>query len=195
VKDRNWRKPLAFIGAIAFIEIGARVALLGVDIVALARYLGTTHRSFLVLAYTYIAGGGLFRAGSLALGFMPYVAARIYMRLWRTVRPDASLVGERTRVRWLTGALAVVQSLGFATYLQRLPGVVPNPGAGFTAMTMLTLTAGSLIAMWFGEKLTDADDHDDGDDESALRPEITSGNFAHAPESTAARPQPDAIRR
>lgn len=195
MKDWTWRKPLAAVGAIAFIEVASRVAIFGVDPAALMRYLSQNPPSFLLMAYTWIAGRGLFRAGTLALGFLPWLTARIYMRLWRVVRPATSRASDRSRVRWLTAALSVVQSLGFATYLQRLPGVVPNPGLGFTAGAVLTLTATSLVAMWFGERLIQSDDGDDIDDEPALRGEIASGNFAHAPESTAARPQPDTVRR
>jgi preprotein translocase subunit SecY len=158
----GWRKALAFIGALASIELGARIGLPGVDAIALLEYFDQAGRPFLVSAFAFIAGGGLFRAGVLALGVMPYLTARIYMRLWRVVRPtQRSAREERVRVRLLTSALALIQSLGFATFLQRVPGAVANPGVGFLTTTVLTLTAGSLLAMWFGEKLSERDDDED----------------------------------
>jgi preprotein translocase subunit SecY len=158
----GWRKALAFIGALASIELGARIGLPGVDAIALLEYFDQAGRPFLVSAFAFIAGGGLFRAGVLALGVMPYLTSRIYMRLWRVVRPtQRSAREERVRVRLLTSALALIQSLGFATFLQRVPGAVANPGVGFLTTTVLTLTAGSLLAMWFGEKLSERDDDED----------------------------------
>jgi preprotein translocase subunit SecY len=197
----GWRKALVFVGAIASIELGTRIGLPGVDAIALLQYFDQAGRPLLVSAFAFIAGGGLFRAGVLALGIMPYLTARIYLRLWRIVRPtQQSPREERVRVRLLTGALAVIQSIGFATFLQRVPGAVANPGVGFLTTTVLTLTAGSLIAMWFGEKLTQNDDSDEIEspaaigDNSTLRQQISGGNFAHAKETPAARPQPDRVR-
>jgi preprotein translocase subunit SecY len=37
---------------------------------------------------------------------------------------------------------------------QILP-VVPNPGIGFTLMAMITLTAGTILIMWLGERITE----------------------------------------
>ena len=200
VRDWNWRKALTLVGAIATIEVGARIGLFGVDAVSLWRYFDQAQRPLLLDVFAFAAGGGIFRAGILALGVMPYLTARVYMRLWRIVRPpQRSAHDERVRVRQLTGALAVIQSIGFATFLQRVPGVVANPGAGFLTTTVLTLTAGSLIAMWFGERLTETDDDNDAEvampQQSALRGELSGGNFAHAPETPASRPEPDRVRR
>jgi preprotein translocase subunit SecY len=198
----GWRKALAFVSAIASIELGARIGLPGVDAIALLQYFDQAGRPFLVSAFAVIAGGGLFRAGVLALGIMPYLSARIYMRLWRVVRPtQPSAREERVRTRLLTGALAVIQSIGFATFLQRVPGAVANPGVGFMTTTVLTLTAGSLLAMWFGEKLTQDEDSDEFDpphaigDDSTLRQHIASGSIAHAKEASAVPPSPERVPR
>jgi hypothetical protein len=132
---------------------------------------------------------------------MPYLTARIYMRLWRVVRPaHRSARDERVRVRLLTGALAVIQSIGFATFLQRVPGAVANPGLGFLTTTVLTLTAGSLIAMWFGEKLTQHDDSDEFEpaavgNDPAVRDQISAGSLPHAKEPSVGAPSPERVRR
>src|SRR6476661_2575334 len=51
-----WKKPALIAGAIALVELGARLGLPGVTAVALMQYATTTHTSFLVLAYAAIAG-------------------------------------------------------------------------------------------------------------------------------------------
>ena len=184
----SWRKALTWLGAIAFFEVGARIALFGVDTLALLRYFDQAGRPALVSLFAFITGGGLFRGGMLALGIMPYLTARIYMRLWRVVKPDADT--SRFRTRLLTGALSVVQAVGFATFLQKVPGAVSDPGPGFIATTVLTLTATSLIMMWFGERLTESDEPADDEPLSDLPERPEASPALPAPERPASPPHP-----
>jgi preprotein translocase subunit SecY len=59
----------------------------------------------------------------------------------------------------MTVVLGVVQSFAIALTLSHTTGggqsYVLNPGAGFVAMTVLTLTAGTTFVMWLGEQITD----------------------------------------
>jgi preprotein translocase subunit SecY len=59
----------------------------------------------------------------------------------------------------MTVVLGVVQSFAIALTLSHSTGggqsYVLNPGAGFVAMTVLTLTAGTTFVMWLGEQITD----------------------------------------
>ncbi len=179
MRNWNWRKITTFVGALAYIEVGARIGLPGVDGVALFQHFNQAGRPFLLSLYTAIAGGGMFRAGVLALSVMPYLTARIYMRLLRLVSPsvDALTAEERKQgTRWLTGGLAVIQSVGFASFLQRAPNVVPDPGVGFMATAVLTLTGASLIAMWFGERLIESDEDEVG-------PHVSARDLATAPDA------------
>src|SRR5262249_22245794 len=58
--------------------------------------------------------------------------------------------------RYLTVGLALMQSFGIATALQSAEGsFVLNPGFGFVAMTMLSLTTGTAFIMWLGEQITE----------------------------------------
>ena len=191
----RWRKALTWAGAIAFVYVGSRLPLWGVNVQALIDFQSRNGPSSggLLGLYEFVFHGGLPHAAVLGIGIMPYLSARIFLWLWRSVKPSSTPSKAKTRV--LTAALSVVQSIGFATFLQRIPGAVANPGAGFVATTVVTVTAASLLAMWFAEKLTEADDSDDVDQDLTLRREITSGNFAHAPESTAVRPESDRVPR
>jgi hypothetical protein len=64
---------------------------------------------------------------------------------------------------------------------------------------VLTVTAASLVAMWFGEQLTrpnEDDGHPTIDEIPGLRGELPDGNFAHAIDPAAAdRPEPDLVRK
>jgi preprotein translocase subunit SecY len=198
VKEWNWRKALTWAGAIAFVYAGSHLTLWGVNAQALVdfeRRSGTSSGGFLGL-YELVFRGGLHRAAVLGIGIMPYLSARIYMWLVRKVNPRVAASKAKTRA--LTCLLSLLQGYGFATFLQDTPGVVAAPGAGFIARTVLTVTAASLVAMWFAERLTSRDE-DDGlpaiGDVSGLRAELPDGNFAHAIDPAAAQPQPDLVRK
>src|SRR6478609_9841934 len=51
--------------------------------------------------------------------------------------------------------LAVFQSAGIAIALQKQPGVVYAPGAGFILTAVVALTAGTMFLMWLGEQVTE----------------------------------------
>jgi preprotein translocase subunit SecY len=160
-----WRKlPLALL-ALLVCEVGARVALPGVDARALGEYFRTAPGSLLAL-YDWIGGGGLSRGAVLALGVMPWLSATLLVRLARSLVPSLG-AGRATLTRWsraLTVGLALVQSYGFAHFAQSVPGAVAEPGAGFVVRTMLVLTLGAVLVMLLGERVTARDDDDAADD-------------------------------
>lgn len=164
------RRLITALAAIPLLVVGSRIPLAGVNVQALARYMNGARGGLLGL-YEMVFQGGLYRGAVLGLGIMPYLAARVYMRLWRAVNPKAR--DSKLKTRLVTVGLSLIQSLGVATFLQRVPGAVADPGPGFVTKTVLTLTAGSLVAMWFGEQLTERADADDEEELSALseRPE------------------------
>jgi preprotein translocase subunit SecY len=99
---------------------------------------------------------------------MPYITASIIFQLLTVVyEPLAKLqkegeIGRRKITQWtryMTVVLGVVQSFAIALTLSHTTGggqsYVLNPGPGFVAMTVLTLTAGTTFVMWLGEQITD----------------------------------------
>lgn len=162
------RKTLTALGAIVFVEIAARISLIGVNAVVLNDYMTRNGKGGLLGLYALLAGGGLYRGSIAALGIMPYLTARINVRLLRVVFPalerkahsERGRLQLRTLTRWMTAAFALTQSVGFAAFLRKVPGVVTDTGS-FMTTTILTLTAGSLVAMWVGEQLTESDDAPD----------------------------------
>jgi preprotein translocase subunit SecY len=184
VTDR--KRLFALLAAIPLIIVGSRVTLPGVNAVALKNFIGSSRGGLLGL-YELVFQGGLHRGAILGLGIMPYLTARVYMRLWRAVNPKAVTTRFKTRV--LTVALSLIQSAGLATFLQRVPGAVAQPGPGFIATTMLTLTAGSLVAMWLGERLTEPSDLEVEDDDVSALPERREASPAlPSPASPASQP-------
>ena len=157
------RKIALAAGGFAFFTIGARITLPGINVQALID--ANRNGKGLVGLYNLLAGGATARGAVLAVGILPYLTAKILMTLIRAVSPKAQALRESPegRGRWtqwtaaLTIALAAVQGLGFASYLQSIPGVVEQPGIGFTLKTILMLTAGSVVAMAVTEKLMESE--------------------------------------
>lgn len=161
------RKLLFTLMIIGVYRLGSHIPLPGIDVSVLSDWFRTQATGMLGLADMF-AGGNLRRATIFALGIMPYISASIIFQLLGAIWPYLQKLqheGEEGRkkitqyTRYLTIVLAVIEAVGVATILERLsPGgvsVVPHPGLGFRLITILTLTAGTMLVMWFGEKITE----------------------------------------
>ncbi|HEY2955228.1 MAG TPA: preprotein translocase subunit SecY [Candidatus Eisenbacteria bacterium] len=119
--------------------------------------------------YDLFVGGGFSRATIFALGIMPYISSSIIIQLLGAVVPYFEKLrkeGEEGQkkltqlTRYGTVMISVIQSLGYAVYLQN-PGnfggdvVVPTAGVMFTFSTIVTQTTGTIFVMWLGEKITE----------------------------------------
>jgi len=111
--------------------------------------------------------GGAFNKGSVfALGVMPYITASIIIQLLGFAVPYFQRLqqheGEsgRKKLNQLTRLLAVavtlVQGSGYLTFIQAQKAVAPNlPATVFWFSGILVLTAGTIFAMWLGERITE----------------------------------------
>ncbi len=104
-----------------------------------------------------------------ALGIMPYISASIILQLLQVVWPyleRLSKEGELGRkkitqyTRYGTIIICAIQSSAIALWLQSQSSpsgapIVPNPGAGFIFLTVLTLTTGTVFVMWLGEQISE----------------------------------------
>jgi preprotein translocase subunit SecY len=119
--------------------------------------------------YDMFVGRAFSRATIFALGIMPYISASIILQLLGAVVPYFEKLrkeGEEGQkkitqfTRYGTVFISIVQSLAYAIFLQNLGAsqgltVVPNPGFGFYFSTVITQTAGTILVMWLGEKITE----------------------------------------
>ncbi len=168
------RKRIVFtLGILVVVRLGAHIPVPGID----SEVLGAAIENFsntLFGLYDLFAGGAFKKATLFALGIMPYISASIIIQLMGAVVPYFQRLqkeGEEGRkkitqlTRYGTVLIAALQSFGVAQFLmspqmsarignQMLP-VVPHPGMGFTLMTMLTLITGTILIMWFGERITE----------------------------------------
>ncbi|MDA1183582.1 MAG: preprotein translocase subunit SecY [Acidobacteria bacterium] len=150
-------------------RVGSHIPTPGVNTEALAILAEQTANTMFGL-YDMFSGGNLSQVTIFALGVMPYISASIILQLLTVVWPTLERIskeGELGRrkitqyTRYLTLALAFVQSLGIAFFLERqtqIAGGLPLvyvTGWGFRFMCVLTLTTGTMFIMWLGEQITE----------------------------------------
>src|SRR5271166_352651 len=158
------RKRVLFtLGILAVYRLGAHIPTPGINAHLLEQLFNQQSGSALGLMDLF-GGGNLRRMTVFALGIMPYITASIIFQLLTVVyEPLARIqkegeLGRRKITQWtryMTVVLGALQSIGIAAILTRQPGLVLNPGIGFTMMTILTLTTGTAFIMWLGEQITD----------------------------------------
>ncbi len=158
------RRVLFTMGILAVYRLGAHITTPGVNVAALESFFNNQAGSSLGLVDLF-SGGNLRRLTVFALGIMPYITASIIFQLLTVVyEPLAKLqkegeLGRRKITQWtryVTVGLGVVQSAAIAIALRSSSGnLVLDPGFGFVAMTVITLTAGTTFIMWLGEQITE----------------------------------------
>ncbi len=162
------RKKLAFTAAmLALYRLGAYIPAPGINIDAVKdisnNFTGSNVLGFLNL----FSGGSLQRFAIFALGIMPYITASIILQLLQVVVPSLEKLRKEGEVgqqkitqytRYLTVALAFAQSVGyvflFRSFSSGQSEVVENFTFGRVFVIVMTLTAGCVLLMWFGELIT-----------------------------------------
>src|SRR5579862_2574834 len=158
------RKRLLFaLALLAVYRIGGHIPTPGVDANRLNDFFNRNAGS--VFGFMDLFSGGMLRRLTIfALGIMPYITASIILQLLTVVVPTLEKLqkegelGRRKITQWtryLTVALALIQSFGIAFALQNSQGLVQTPGFRFIFMTVLSLTTGTAFIMWLGEQITE----------------------------------------
>src|SRR5919112_3981949 len=158
------RRVLFTLALLAIYRLGGHIPTPGIDAAKFEDFVRRNAGSF--LGFIDLFSGGMFRRLTIfALGIMPYITASIILQLMTVVVPTLEKLqkegelGRRKITQWtryLTVGLALMQSFGIASMLQNSEGgFVLNPGIGFVAMTMLSLTTGTAFIMWLGEQITE----------------------------------------
>jgi preprotein translocase subunit SecY len=162
------RKKLAFTaGILALYRLGAYIPAPGINVDAVKdlseQFAGSNILGFLNL----FSGGSLQRFAIFALGIMPYITASIILQLMTVVLPSLEKLRKEGEVgqqkitqytRYLTVALAFGQSIGYVFLFRSFATGGADVVDGFTFGTVftiiITLTAGCVMLMWFGELIT-----------------------------------------
>ncbi len=166
-KATDLKKRLWFtLVALVIYRVGTYIPMPGIDPVVLEEFFRQQSRGVLGMVDIF-AGGALSRMTIFALSIMPYISASIIVQLMAAVVPKLEALkkeGEAGRAklnqytRYLTVALALVQSFALSTGLEHMMGpsgpAVPEPGLIFRFTTTVTLTAGTMFLVWLGEQIT-----------------------------------------
>ncbi|GFD75342.1 protein translocase subunit SecY [Alteromonas sp. KUL154] len=160
-------KLLLTLGLIAVYRFMAAVPLPGIDPTQLSALKDSTDGGLLGLLNAF-TGGAFARASVMALGIMPYISASIVVQLMGIAVPYLQKLqkdGESGRkkitqiTRWLTIAITLFQAPTYIGVIQNQMGLPQEAflvtGATFWVSSIILLSAGTIFAMWLGERITD----------------------------------------
>ena len=155
----------------------AYVPVPGLNAAALSEFLKNTAAASdnsLFGMYSLFTGGALTRCAVGALGIMPYITATIIVQLLSAVVPTLSKLareeGGRAKIVQYGRYLTVLLCLGHGTLMAlgwknptQIPGfqqftgeLVTEPRTWwYMIQTVLVLTTGTLLLMWFGEQISE----------------------------------------
>jgi len=162
------RRILFTLAMFVIYRLGEHLPTPGVNAAALAGAFRSQANTMFGL-YDMFVGGAFSRATIFALGIMPYISASIIIQLLGAVVPYFEKLrkeGEEGQkkitqyTRYGTVLIAIVQSFAYSIFLVNLGAsqgvtVVPDPGFLFYFSTVITQTAGTILVMWLGEKITE----------------------------------------
>ncbi len=152
-------------------RLASNIPVPGVDRGALEQLLtGGSATGQLLSLLDMLSGGALANFSVLAAGVSPYVTASLVLQLLVPIFPRLEQMleeegeeGQRKLNQWtffLTVPLAALYSFGLAQSLTAATQVLPDFGFGAgqilpTITVLLTMTAGTMFAVWLGELITE----------------------------------------
>jgi preprotein translocase subunit SecY len=156
-------KLLLTIALMAVYRFMAQVSLPGIDP---SKLTAATNQSGLLGLINAFTGGAFSRASIMALGVMPYISASIVVQLMGIAVPYLQKLDKEGQsgqnkknqiTRWLTILITLIQGPAYISNLSRLGigDAIMIKGTAFFVPALILLMAGSIFAMWLGEKITD----------------------------------------
>ena len=159
------------IALLIVVRIGAHITLPGINASILAEANKNNSANTLFGLYDLFVGGAFYKAAIFSCGIMPYISASIIIQLLGAVFPYFQKLqkeGEDGRkkinqmTRMLTIPVAAMQAWGISVSLASKKGMgdadIISPEIShllFTFSTIIFLTAGTILLMWFGEQITE----------------------------------------
>jgi len=151
------------LGLILVYRVGSFIIIPGVNYDALSTKQST--QNTLETLLSLFSGGGFTNASVMALGIMPYISASIIMQLLGMAVPAVQKMqseGESGRkqinnyTRILTIIICALQAPSYLSLYVQQKGAMPVDASTFWwTQTILVLIAGSMFAVWLGERITE----------------------------------------
>ena len=151
---------------LAVYRLGCTLTMPGIDANVLIKYfddLAAQNNNAFASYMDFFVGGAFSNFSVFMLGVMPYISMQIIMQLAVIIFPFLKRIsqedgGQRKIAQYSrigTIVVCLVQAWGVTVYAQSIPGcvLIENPIA-FRALTILTVTTGSMIAIWLGDQIT-----------------------------------------
>ena len=153
------------LGLLVVSRIGAVIPIPGIDPQVLKLFfLAQSSSSNIGLTeYLNFFSGGAFSNFSLfMLGVMPYISTQIILQLLMLVLPSLKKLASdpsghkklQQYTRYGTVVVCLLQSYVVTIFAQSIPGVLTMGLGAFTLVAMLTVTTGSMLLIWIGNKIT-----------------------------------------
>lgn len=166
---------------LAVYRIGTHIPAPFVDSAKVGEFFSASGGSKGVLSMVdMFTGGGFTKMSVMAIGIMPYISAQIILQLLMIVWPRLEKLkkegeaGQKKIEQWTrygTVLIALVQSIGISTFIasnglisdsilgMTLFGIPSILGVDvgnilFVLMTMVSVTTGTVLLMWIGERIT-----------------------------------------
>lgn len=166
-KIKELRQRILFtIGLLAVYRLGSYVLLPGVVPAALEQAASERAANNLLELINIFTGGAFNNAAIFALGIMPYITASIIVQLLGFAVPYFQKLqkkeGESGRkkltqiTRILTVFITLVQGGGYLSLIASYDAISPQINMSlFWVCNIIILSAGTIFAMWLGEKITE----------------------------------------
>jgi preprotein translocase subunit SecY len=158
------KRILLTLSLILIYRIGSFIILPGVNYITLEKAQASGENTLETLLSLF-SGGGFSNASIMALGIMPYISASIIMQLLGMAVPAVQKMqneGESGRkrinnyTRILTIIICALQAPSYLTLYVQNKGAMPlDPSTFWWVQTIMVLIAGSMFAVWLGERITD----------------------------------------
>ena len=162
-KNKQLRKKLLFTTLILIVvRFGSQLPIPEIDSAQISAYLKSTLGDSFSLLNSF-TGGSFMQMSVFALSVTPYITSSIIMQLLTIAIPKLEEMqkdGEDGRkkiasfTRYLTVALALMESTAMAIGFGR-QGLLQEYNFVNAAIVVLTLTGGSALLMWIGERITE----------------------------------------
>lgn len=159
------KRIILTLGLILVYRIGSFIIIPGVNYSALEAAQAQGGQNALETLLSLFSGGGFTNASIMALGIMPYISASIIMQLLGMAVPAVQKMqneGESGRkrinnyTRILTIVICALQAPSYLALYVESKGAMPADVTTFWwTQTILVLIAGSMFAVWLGERITD----------------------------------------
>nr|YP_009297683.1 preprotein translocase subunit SecY [Hildenbrandia rivularis]AOM67227.1 preprotein translocase subunit SecY [Hildenbrandia rivularis] len=153
------RKTILTLAILTLSRLGIFIPVLGIDH---NEFQNSINNNNFINFLNIFSGGGFSTIGIFALGIVPYINASLIMQLLIKAVPQLENLqkeeGENGRqklvqfTRYLTLAWGLIQSSTVAFWIKPY---VFNWNFYFIVDTVVTLTSGSIIMLWFSELITD----------------------------------------